>query len=425
MAAEQPRDDALAIWRAGVEAVRSDTLVKRLVSIRDGTLHIGSQSWRLADLGRIEIVGAGKAGAGMAAGLEEALGEKVLAEKRVQGWLNVPADCVRSLAHTTLHAARPASLNEPSEEGLEGTREILRRVAALESDDLCICLISGGGSALLPAPRDGISLEDLQQVTRQLSGAGATIQQLNAVRKRLSRIQGGRLAQACTAGQLVTLIISDVIGDPLDVIASGPTVIVADEVAASQQAVDVLEHFASTGSVFAPTVRQQLEADRNAPIPKPLITKVTNLIIGNNQTAVDAARGEAERRGYRSIVAPPQSAETTAEEVGRWLARMARERPAGVQPGERWCLINGGEPVVKLIDSSDRGRGGRNQQLALAALCELHAENRSSLDRQVYFVRRHRRRGRSDRCGGCLGRCVRMPTDAGTATRSDGLSPQE
>jgi glycerate-2-kinase len=369
------RDDALAIWQAGVCAVRSDALVKQSVHVHDVHLQIGTHRWPLAAIGRIEVVGAGKAGAGMAAGLEEALGPGLLATGRVSGWVNVPADCVRRLQCIHLHPARPAARNEPSPEGLAGSAEILRRVTSLGKDDLCICLISGGGSALLPAPLPGLQLDDLLQVTQALSAAGANIEQLNAVRKRLSAIQGGRLAQACRAGQLVTLIISDVIGDPLDVIASGPTVIERDERTAAQRAIEVVEHFRRIGVAFPQTVLQRLAADARTTAPAAVTTHTTNLVIGNNQTAVRAAHDEAARRGYQVHVLPALPDDATAEQTGEWLAEKLEpfrgeplERPSSVRAT---CWLSGGEPVVKLVAAEKRGRGGRNQQLVLAALCHL------------------------------------------------------
>src|SRR5690606_30624143 len=142
----------------------------------------------------------------------------------VTGWINVPEDCVRPMRALHLHGARPAGLNEPTAAGVAGADRILEIVGSLTEIDVCLVLLSGGGSALLPAPVSGISLEDKQAVTRKLSHAGATIQELNCVRKHLSRIKGGRLAAATRAGTVITLIISDVIGDPLEIIASGPTV---------------------------------------------------------------------------------------------------------------------------------------------------------------------------------------------------------
>src|SRR5205814_2841224 len=155
-------------------------------------------------IGRIAVVGAGKAGAGMATGLAEALGPRVMAEKSVSGWVNVPADCVREVGSIHLHAARPAGVNEPTTEGVFGAENILEIVSSIGANDLCICLISGGGSALMPAPVQGVSLTEKQAITRMLSAGGANIEELNTVRKQLSRIKGGGLARACRAGRLIT-----------------------------------------------------------------------------------------------------------------------------------------------------------------------------------------------------------------------------
>src|SRR5437762_12190372 len=190
------RADALAIWQAGVDAVRSDRLVKENVRVENEWLVVGERSadeplrLPLASIGRIAVVGAGKAGAGMAAGLLEALGPRVVAEKRVSGWVNVPADCVSEEGPIHLHAARPAGVNEPRAEGVFGAEKILEIVSSLGADDLCIGLISGGGSALMPAPVEGVSLEEKQTITRLLSSGGANIEELNTVRKQLSRIKG-------------------------------------------------------------------------------------------------------------------------------------------------------------------------------------------------------------------------------------------
>ncbi|MCH7727458.1 MAG: glycerate-2-kinase family protein, partial [Planctomycetes bacterium] len=208
------------MWQAGVAAVQSDRLVRENVRVEGSHLLVGDKIVDLAPIQRIVVVGTGKAGAGMAQGIEVALGEPLMAEKKLVGWINVPADCVRELSRIKLHPARPAGVNEPTEEGVAGTEQILRLVGALGPNDLCLCLISGGGSALMPAPVDGISLQDKQAVTKFLSAAGANILQLNTVRKQLSRVKGNGLARACRAGRLISLIISDVIGDPLDIIAS-------------------------------------------------------------------------------------------------------------------------------------------------------------------------------------------------------------
>ncbi len=249
--ATQLWEDAQAIWHAGVAAVASDRLVREHVHVDGAHLRIADQTLALDAIRRICVVGAGKAGAGMAHGLEEALGQQLLNQKQVTGWVNVPADCLRPLRAIHLHAARGAGVNEPTAEGVAGGRKILEMVTDLNEQDLCIVLLSGGGSALLPAPAEGITLPQKLAVTRHLSGAGANIAQLNTVRKQLSAIKGGGLARACRAGHLFTLIISDVLGDPLDVIASGPTV---PSTTTARDALQVLEQFPLSDPALAQAI---------------------------------------------------------------------------------------------------------------------------------------------------------------------------
>jgi len=371
--AQQLHDDALAIWRAGVLAVGSNKLIQDNVHLAEDQLVVVDDRLDLQHLRRIVVVGAGKAGAGMSQGLEEVLGPRLLAQCNVTGWVNVPADCVRPLKHIVLHPARPAGVNEPTEAGVEGTRRILELVESLGPDDLCICLLSGGGSALLPLPVDGISLQDKQAITTFLSGAGANIQELNTVRKQLSQIKGGGLAKACRA-KMITLVISDVIGDPLDVIASGPTV--ANSTSAND-ALAVLEKHVDDRSQVASVIWETLEqraveqnSSQSGAEPAQTFNHVKNYVIGNNAVAVDAAGMEAERRGYSHAMVAAHELEGQAEAVGEHLADMAiRMRD---EPGPD-CLITGGEPVVQLVPSQRRGKGGRNQQLVLAALARLMA----------------------------------------------------
>jgi len=364
------RTHALAVWQAGVDAVRSERLVERALRVEGSSLLVGREAEVRLDLqriGRIAVVGAGKAGAGMAAAVENVLGERLMAEKQLAGWINVPADCVRPLGHIRLHAARPPGVNEPRPEGVVGTAEILRLVGSLGPDDLCLCLISGGGSALMPAPVEGITLADKLEVTRYLSAAGANIEQLNTVRKQLSRIKGGGLARVCRAGRLIALILSDVLGDPLDVIASGPTV---EDSTTPAQALQVLEQFAARDGGVPEAVFDYLEHKQQSPPERPTCG-VDNFVIGNNATAVDAAAREAERLGYQPAATTATRSEGPAEQVGRQLVQMARQMRHDGTPD---CLVSGGEPVVELCEPSRRGLGGRNQQLVLAALVELLAD---------------------------------------------------
>lgn len=361
--ADKLREDAIGIWQAGVDAVRSEQLIAQHVALQGDQLCIGEDVVSLNTVRKIVVVGAGKAGAGMAVGLESALGKDAMVAKGVQGLVNVPADCCRPTERIVLHPARPAGINEPTHEGVSGAEEMLGMVRSLGPEDLCICLLSGGASALLPAPISGLTLEDKQQVTRLLSSAGANIQQLNTVRKQLSRVKGGRLAAACSAGMMKTLIISDVIGDPLEIIASGPTV---KNTATTCDAAAVFDELGLRDSPVATHVIRILGAEKDtAQAQSSILGETTNIVIGNNQLAVDAAGIEARRRGYLTETRAAEQLEGPAEEVGVDLASAALQlRNRG---GAR-CLVTGGEPTVQLVEESRRGRGGRNQQLVLAGL---------------------------------------------------------
>ncbi|GAB6166381.1 DUF4147 domain-containing protein [Thermostilla marina] len=373
----QLRADAVRIWQAGVDAVRSDVLVRAAMRIDGTRLLLGRDEEIVVDLktvARVCVVGAGKAGAGMTTAVEEVFGDAWADRTSLHGWVNVPADCVRKTRFIRLHAARPAGVNEPRPEGVEGTERILKLVGALGPNDLCICLISGGGSALMPAPIDGITWEDKLAVTQFLSAAGANIRELNCVRKQLSAVKGGGLAAACGAGRLVSLIISDVLGDPLDVIASGPTV---RNTESASEALDVLERFGARAAGISERVFEALQravaTERQRTSGKAEITtacggQVENVIIGNNATAVDAAGIEADRLGYAAAMTSAVELEGKVEDVAERHVEMAlrmREQP-GVD-----CLITGGEPVVTLAPKEIRGVGGRNQQLVLAAAAML------------------------------------------------------
>lgn len=364
---EQLRRDALKIWLAAVDAVDSQRLVRQALRLEGSSLVAGDERLDLDKIGRIAVVGTGKAGAGMAAAVEEALGEELARQKQLTGWVNVPDNCVRPLDHICLHGARPPGVNEPTAAGAAGAAEIVRIVQSLQPEDLCLCLISGGGSALLPAPVEAVTLADKLALTRHLSAAGANIQELNTVRKQLSRIKGGGLMRACRAGRMVTLIISDVLGDPLDVIASGPTV---SDSSTPQAALDVLDQFGARDAGISSAVFDYLQSKQPSPVQPSC--RVSNLIIGNNATAVDAAADEAKRLGYSPATSSAVEPEGEAEGIGRHLADMAlrmRELPG---PD---CLITGGEPVVKLIEAEKRGRGGRSQQAVLAAFQRLAGDD--------------------------------------------------
>jgi glycerate 2-kinase len=354
-------DDALAVWRAAVDAVRPGDLIADHVR-EDRRLREA-----IAKAKRILVVGAGKAGAAMAEALEASLGEHL---DKVTGLVNVPAEAVRPLKRIELHAARPAASNHPTAAGVAGAERMLALLQSAAPDDIAICLISGGGSALLPAP-DGVSLEDKQAVTKHLHACGATIHEMNAVRKHLSRVKGGRLAQAFRGRELFSLIISDVVGDPLDVISSGPT---AADRSTFADALAVLDRYGLRAKA-PPAVVKHLQDGAAGGVPetlKELPPNVDNTILGNNARALRAATARAEAIGYR-VLNLGSFVEGETREVATAVAGIVRSiRADGLPVAPPTCVLVGGETTVTL--GSDSGKGGRNQEFVLAVLHKLGEE---------------------------------------------------
>ena len=306
---------------------------------------------------RVLVVGAGKASAGMALAAEEALGA------RVGGGLVVVKEAggVRLERIRLVEAGHPI----PDERGRAAAAEILRLVASAGADDLVICLVSGGGSALMPLPVPGVSLAEKQAVTRLLLEAGATINDLNAVRKHLSAVKGGQLARAAAPAPVLALLLSDVIGDPLDVIASGPT---APDPTTFADALAVLDRFHLRERVPA-SARHHLEAGAAGTVPEtpkpgdPIFARVTNRVIGNNTLVVDAALQAARRAGYPPVLLTGEL-QGEAREVARVyaavLAEVARSGRPMAAPG---ALVAAGETTVTVRGP---GKGGRCQEFCLA-----------------------------------------------------------
>jgi hydroxypyruvate reductase/glycerate 2-kinase len=359
MSETQLREQARAIFDAAVAAAEPIALVVRALS--------GPLGDELRQAKRIVVVGAGKAGAAMAAGFEQALPDCL---DRVEGIVNVPQGSERPLHKVKLHAARPAGSNQPTADGVAGAARMLELVSRAGPDDLAVCLISGGGSALLPLPVEDVSLEEKQVTTRLLHACGASINEMNAVRKHLSRIKGGRLAQAFQGRKLVSLIISDVVGDPLDVIASGPT---APDPTRFVDALDVLKRFDLLAKVPAAVVRH-LEtgaAGKTPETPKSLPDHVSNVIIGSNSISLTAARKVAESFGFR-VLNLGAMVEGETREVAIACAGIVRSILRDSTPlAAPACLLFGGETTVTL--GSNPGKGGRNQEFVLAMIHKLGA----------------------------------------------------
>lgn len=361
------RRDALAIWKAGVAAVDAGKLVEKSVRVSGNRLRVGDGRFPLGDLDRIVVVGAGKGGAAMARALERALGRTVLEAKQVEGLINVPADQVVPLKRIVLHPGRSSRENLPTRDGVRGSRKMLRMVRDLSPRDLVICLISGGGSALLPAPVEGITLAHKQRVTRLLMASGATINEMNAVRKHLSRLKGGGLART-TRARVVSLIVSDVVGDPLDVIASGPT---SPDPTTYADALEVLERYELMQRAPRKVVEHLFRGARGE-VPetwKRGAARVQNCVIGNNDTALRKAATEARKRSYK-VVALSSYLEGESRELGVFLAGLARGvREQQLPQAPPVCILSGGETTVAL--GAAAGKGGRNQEIVLAALAHL------------------------------------------------------
>ena len=369
------REHAETIWRAGVAAVDSSVAVRRHISCDGKTLRIADVEFSRSEIGHFEIIGAGKAGAGMAAGAESALLEHLPASK-ISGWVNVPADCVRPLQRIHLHAARPAGINEPTSEGVEGTNEILRRTSSLKQNDVCLVLLSGGASALLCSPVPQLSLADKLVVTRSLASSGAPIHELNLVRTQLSQVKGGRLAAASTAGTMIALIISDVIGDPLEVIGSGPTTSAPSR---ADQALEILQRRRLLQTI-PPDVLSFLESRRGIQAESPATTAAQNVIVASNRIAIQAAAARATELGYRVESLGSENAGDAAAE-GRELMQKLLAARSQRRIEAPLCILSGGEPTVDLRNTNDpasptktspfdSAKGGRNQELVLAAVTQ-------------------------------------------------------
>ncbi|MFZ4469043.1 MAG: glycerate kinase type-2 family protein [Pirellula sp.] len=389
---EQVTQDALRVWQAGVDAVRADRVVREQVRWDGRILEIQQTRLDLAHAKRWIIVGAGKAAGGMLEGVLEVL-EGTEEHPRICGWINLPEGSIperlkRRAGGVEICEARPAGVNEPTAKVVDGTKEILRLVDQATSEDVVLFLLSGGGSALLCAPVEWMSLETKVAITRRLSSRGARIQELNAVRRAISQVKGGGLARRSRAVKLITLVISDVLGDPLEMIGSGPTVL--EPAPDSALAARILQRYAP--DEFPEVVARLSQPGPSNPGPskpepsKPVLShpgkpleaqdqapgaSAHTFVLANNATAVEAAVREAHRLGYRVQSESRVDGEGTAEQVGLELAAIVKE----LEPGSGW--ISGGEPTVVLPDVAVRGVGGRNQHVVLKAGSELLGDLKS------------------------------------------------
>jgi glycerate 2-kinase len=356
------RKSAREIFEAAVRAVDPAEAIRRHV-VRDGTrLTIGRERVDLAGVRHIVVVGLGKAGASMAAAVEEIVGDRI-----ARGVVVTKYGHVQATRTIRIHeAGHPV----PDDAGIAGAQAVLDHVQGLGAADLVLVLISGGGSALTPAPVEGITLAEKQALTKALLACGADIREMNTVRKHISRIKGGQLARAAAPARVFTLILSDIVGDPLDAIASGPTV---PDPRTYADALAILDKYHLRQEIPG-SIRAHLEAGAAGKVPEtpkpddPLFARVKSIMVASNIQALEAANAEAQRLGFQTMILS-SFIEGETREIARMHAALALEVRASGNPSKApACLITGGETTVTL---QGKGKGGRNQEFALAAALDI------------------------------------------------------
>lgn len=339
---------ALQIFRTALDAADPQHAAMRHLRSDGRVLIAGRQRYKLTDIDRIFVIGAGKASAAMASAVERLLGRRI-----TDGFVNVPDGVTARVRRLKLHEARHPL---PDERGVEGAHRIAEIARGAGERDLVLCVISGGASALMPMPVSGLALEQKQAITRALINGGATIRELNTVRKHLSAIKGGQLAAMAYPARVLTLILSDVIGDDLDVIGSGPTV---PDRSTAADAQEVLRKY----GVDAPHVMHETPKQGDA-----RLSRVQNLIVGSNRLAIDAAAEKARELGYKPLVLST-FIEGETRDVAMMHAAIVKEiRRSGRPMRAPVCVLSGGETTCTVRGA---GSGGRNQEFVLAAAIAL------------------------------------------------------
>ena len=348
------RQIAKDIFLTAVESVKPDKLISRFVSVRGNILQIENHAIDLSAIKNIFVVGAGKASAMMALALEMILDKRITAGHIVTKYdHSIPLKYIG-----TTEAGHPV----PDENGLSGTEKVMSIVNNAGGDDIVICLISGGGSALLPDVPEGCTLDDLKALNNALLKCGANIKQMNCIRKHLSGVKGGMLAKAAYPARVISLILSDVIGDPLDVIASGPT---APDPSTFDEAISIIKEFRIENEIpgkILKLLQDGSDKKRQETLKEndEILLKTSNLIIGSNKLALMIAREKAESFGYESRIIT-NTLEGDVKDVAGYILDLIREAK-DISNNKKTCLLFAGEPTVKV---SGKGLGGRNQHLAL------------------------------------------------------------
>ena len=353
---------ALDVLWAALRAADPGEAVKRFLRLEGDVLRVADRSYDLRAYERVLVVGGGKAGAAMAAAVEDVLGDRVRG-----GVVNVKYGHV---APTSRVRIREAGHPVPDEQGLQGTWDMVELLRGAGHADLVITVISGGGSALIDLPVEGITLQHRTELTDALLWCGATINEINTIRKHLSQVKGGGLAKIASPAQVIGLILSDVVGNPLDFIASGPTV---PDTTTFEDAWGVLERYHLAAEVPGPIV-ERLRAGVRGEIPDtpkegdPVLARVQNVVVASNELAAEAAVARARELGFNTLLLST-FVEGEAREIAKLFAAVAREVVAYGRPVPRpACILAGGETTVTV---RGKGKGGRNQEMALSAAIKI------------------------------------------------------
>ena len=356
------RATAEEIFFSGLQGVEPENAIKRHIRRSGNDLVTPNGTYDLNNYRNIYIVGGGKAGAPMAKAMEDILGEKIS-----EGLVIVKyghGEETRKVK--VLEAAHPI----PDENGVQHTKELLNLLKRTQENDLVVCLLSGGGSALMIAPAEGVKLQEKQELTRHLLECGASIDEINTLRKHVSAIKGGRLAKAACPSTVICLILSDVVGDDLSTIASGPTY---PDGTTFSDCLEILERYRikeKVSKTITAYLQMGCENQEEETLKKgnPALEKTENIIVGSNIQALQSARAKAETLGFNTLILS-SSIEGETKDVAKVHAAIAKEIIASENPIKKpACILSGGETTVKI---GGTGKGGRNQEFALTAAIEI------------------------------------------------------
>lgn len=356
------RQEAVDIFSAGLAAVDPKTCIHHYCRVENDILYIDTHAYDLNRFEKIMVIGAGKAAASMAFAIEALLGDRI-----TQGLVIVKYDHLETLEKVEIvEAAHPV----PDQNGVNGSKQLLTLAESADEETLVLCLISGGGSALMTLPAEGLTLKDKQETTQILLGCGATIHEINTIRKHLSGIKGGRLARAVYPAAMACLIVSDVVGDDLDIISSGPCVA---DTGTFGDCIRIINRYGIMDRLPKAVAGylQNGEAGLIPETPKkgdPIFDQVTHTIVASNADALAHARKKADQLGYQTLILS-SVIEGETKDVAGVHAAIAKEVILSGHPIPRpACILSGGETTVTLKGD---GKGGRNQEFSLAAALQI------------------------------------------------------